>query len=129
MDKQAEMFGGRLPAKDAPTGPRVWNKRDPKTPRSAVYIGRPSIWGNPYSHLAGTKAAHKVATRGEAVARFEAALKAKIARDPDALSRLRAALKGHDLVCWCAPHACHGDVLLRYANEDDDAPPPKKNPA
>jgi hypothetical protein len=26
-------------------------------------------------------------------------------------------LRGLDLVCWCAPLPCHGDVLLRLANE------------
>ena len=25
-------------------------------------------------------------------------------------------LKGKDLVCWCSPEPCHGDVLLKYAN-------------
>jgi hypothetical protein len=25
-------------------------------------------------------------------------------------------LRGRDLVCWCAPLACHGDVLIRLAN-------------
>jgi hypothetical protein len=25
-------------------------------------------------------------------------------------------LRGRDLVCWCAPEPCHGDVLLRLAN-------------
>ena len=26
-------------------------------------------------------------------------------------------LQGGDLVCWCAPLLCHGDVLLKLANE------------
>jgi hypothetical protein len=25
-------------------------------------------------------------------------------------------LRGMDSACWCAPLACHGDVLLRLAN-------------
>jgi hypothetical protein len=25
--------------------------------------------------------------------------------------------RGVDLVCWCAPLPCHGDVLLRLVNE------------
>ena len=28
-----------------------------------------------------------------------------------------AALAGKDLVCWCAPARCHGDVLVRLANK------------
>jgi Domain of unknown function (DUF4326) len=26
-------------------------------------------------------------------------------------------LKGKDLLCWCAPKPCHGDVLLEFANK------------
>lgn len=29
---------------------------------------------------------------------------------------IREELKGKDLVCWCAPLACHADVLLEIAN-------------
>lgn len=25
-------------------------------------------------------------------------------------------LRGRDLVCWCAPLSCHGDVLVELAN-------------
>lgn len=25
-------------------------------------------------------------------------------------------LKGRDVVCWCAPERCHGEVLIRLAN-------------
>lgn len=28
-----------------------------------------------------------------------------------------AVYSGKDLVCFCAPRACHGDVLLREANK------------
>jgi hypothetical protein len=24
-------------------------------------------------------------------------------------------LRGRDLICWCAPLACHGDVLIALA--------------
>jgi hypothetical protein len=27
-------------------------------------------------------------------------------------------LRGKDLACWCKPEGCHGDILLRLANED-----------
>lgn len=29
----------------------------------------------------------------------------------------RTELAGKDLVCFCAPEACHGDVLLEIAND------------
>ena len=31
-------------------------------------------------------------------------------------------LRGKDLVCWCAPSACHGDVLLELANAHEADP-------
>src|SRR4051794_35653764 len=34
---------------------------------------------------------------------------------PDLLAALPE-LRGKDLVCWCAPEACHGDVLIELAN-------------
>ena len=36
-----------------------------------VYIGRPTIWGNPFSHKEGTKAKYKVDTREEAIEKFK----------------------------------------------------------
>lgn len=96
---------------------KVWNKRQNSIPRDAVYVGRPTKWGNPFSHLSGTLAKHKVATRDEAVDAYEALLLRWFAQDPEAKQRLQAELRGKDLVCWCAPARCHADVLLKYANE------------
>lgn len=99
---------------------KVWNKRDPRTPRAAVYVGRPTKWGNPFTHIADrrTLAKHVVATRDEAVDAYEQALLRKFEHDPDAKRRLQEELRGKDLVCWCAPQRCHADVLMKYANED-----------
>jgi len=86
--------------------PRVLNK---KLIRNAVensfYVGRPSIWGNPF--VIG-----KDGTREEVIAKYEAWL----AQQPQLLSRLHE-LRGKNLICWCAPQACHADVLLRLANQ------------
>src|ERR1700761_7257816 len=35
-----------------------------------MYIGRPSKWGNPFSHRQGTLARYKVGTREEAIEAF-----------------------------------------------------------
>lgn len=99
--------------------PRVLNKRVHGIPEGAVYVGRPSPWGNPYSHMEGTLAKFKVASRDEAVDAYEHALLRKFERDPDAKRRLKEELRGKDLVCWCAPQRCHAGVLLKYANEED----------
>lgn len=78
-----------------------------------VYIGRPSRWGNPFSHQPKTRAEVKVDTREEAIACFEEWLK----QNPDMIERVKRELKGKVLGCWCHPKECHGDVLARIANE------------
>ena len=78
-----------------------------------VYIGRPTIWGNPYSHKAGTAAKFLVASREEAIASYEAWLLSK----PGLVALVKQELRGKVLGCWCHPQACHGDVLSRIANE------------
>ena len=79
-----------------------------------VYIGRPSKWGNPFSHKEGTLAAHRVSSRQEAVAAY----RAWIMGQPDMVAATRAELVGKVLGCWCKPSACHGDVLAEIANGD-----------
>lgn len=93
--------------------PRVWNKRDPNVPKDAVYVGRPSKWGNPYSHEPD-RSKHKliqVRTRELAVARY----KNHLLEHQELFDDLWE-LRGKDLVCWCAPLPCHADVLLMLAN-------------
>lgn len=77
-----------------------------------VYIGRPSKWGNPFSHKSGTAAKFLVATREEAVEKY----REWILTQPQLLSRLRD-LEGKILACWCKPKACHGDVLVQLVEE------------
>lgn len=79
-----------------------------------VYIGRPSEWGNPFSHQKGTLAAHRVATREEAISKYEKWILSR----PDLVARIQKELRGKVLGCWCAPLACHGDVLAKIANEE-----------
>lgn len=71
---------------------------------NSIYIGRGSIWGNPF--VVG-----KDGTREECVAKYEQYLLTR----SDLLLQLPV-LTGKDLVCYCAPKLCHGDVLLKYAN-------------
>jgi hypothetical protein len=35
---------------------------------------------------------------------------------PELLKQL-GELRGKDLVCFCAPNACHGDVLVKIVNK------------
>ncbi len=96
--------------------PRVYNKHHGATPPSAVYVGRPSEWGNPFSHLSSTIAKFRVSSRDEAILRYRRWLIDRMDVEPGLLTRIRSELGGKDLVCWCAPHACHADVLMQIAN-------------
>lgn len=92
--------------------PQLYNKHHGKVPPRAIYIGRPSKWGNPFSHLANTLAQFKVASRDEAVEKYEGWLMLQ----QELLEALPRELRGMDLVCWCVPAQCHGTILLRLAN-------------
>lgn len=69
-----------------------------------VYIGRPSIWGNPFEM-------GKDGTREEVIQKY----RDWFLTQPD-LQRRIGELKGKTLACWCSPKACHGDVLKEYAD-------------
>ena len=85
---------------------KVWNRRRSwEIPAGAVYVGRPTKWGNPF--VVGV---HGV--QGECVRLYEQWLK----EQPALIEQARRELKGKDLVCWCSPLACHADVLARTAN-------------
>lgn len=94
--------------------PEVFNKyKNP--PPGAVYIGRPTKWGNPFTHLVGkTKAEFLVKDREESVASFRTWFLAQ----PELVAAVKKELKGKDLICWCKPASCHGDVLIEIANQD-----------
>ena len=93
--------------------PKVYNKHHRNAPAGSVYIGRPTKWGNEYSHMSNTAAKFKVASREEAILAYEA----KVKSDPEFIAMIKAELKGKDLVCFCDPLPCHGHVLLKIANE------------
>jgi hypothetical protein len=74
-----------------------------------VYIGRPGPWANPFK-------IGKDGTRDEVISKYEAWIRTR----PELLAALPK-LRGKVLGCWCAPRACHGDVLVRLAEGLDDA--------
>lgn len=79
-----------------------------------VYIGRGSKWGNTYSHIknATTLALYEADTREDAISYFERDLIEK----PKLIEAAQNELRGKILGCYCAPEACHGEVLVKYAN-------------
>lgn len=77
---------------------------DPKDRQCDQYIGRGSYWGNPY--IIGEHG-----DRATVIRRFEAYLRS----NPDMLAKV-GLLKGKRLGCYCAPKACHGDLLAKLAD-------------
>lgn len=88
--------------------PRVLNKAIHGNPLNSVYIGRPSKWGNPF--VIG-----KDGTREDVIERYKQYLFSR----KDLLMIVKTELRGKDLVCWCSPEACHGDILLELANKHE----------
>ena len=69
-----------------------------------VYIGRPSIWGNPFAlGWAGDRTA--------VIAKY----REWILTQPHLLAQLHT-LRGKRLGCWCFPKECHGHVLIELIN-------------
>lgn len=125
---------------------RIQRKRTKgwRMPEAAVYVGRPSRWGNPYTvgetymWLGATELGYPIATYREPRT-YDFQIRVERLTDPAvAVEWFRAwygstmaarpyygttALRGHDLACWCPLEdangnrvPCHADVLLDLAN-------------
>lgn len=70
-----------------------------------VYIGRGSIFGNPYE-------IGKDGTREEVISRYKIWFNFML-RDNIFKSEV-AKLKGKRLGCFCAPLKCHGEIIAEY---------------
>ena len=87
--------------------PRVYSKRRPsEIPSDAVYIGRPSKWGNPFSK----------GSKSQNIEDFREYAEKRVCHDPQWLEPLR----NKHLVCWCAPNPCHGDVIISLLEKGND---------
>ena len=98
--------------------PKALNKRTDPIPPNAVYVGRPSKWGNPMT-VRELKRLFPNDTKEElnqkAVDWYRGYIFTPFGRPKELMSEM-AELRGKDLVCWCAPLPCHADILLRLAN-------------
>jgi hypothetical protein len=97
-------------------------------PADAIYVGRPTRWGNPYAIGAPHPDHGRPMTRDDIIELYEALIDhAPGATGPRAAGEIRAELAGRDLVCWCrADQRCHADVLLAVAN--GTRPPNRERP-
>jgi hypothetical protein len=88
-----------------------------------VYIGRPSEFGNPFTHISDkeTKAEFVVSSRKEAIQKYEDYL-----HSSGLINKLDT-LKGKILGCWCVSEirdgsnknpVCHGEVIAKILNQE-----------
>lgn len=95
------------------TRPTVVNLREVDLrDEDVVRIDRRSDWGNPY----------RIGPDGDRAQVIEA-YRRWIGARADLLARLEE-LAGKRLACWCAPRACHGDVLAELVGQRLDLPAP-----
>ncbi|MEU7771248.1 DUF4326 domain-containing protein [Micromonospora taraxaci] len=86
-----------------------------RMPTGAVYVGRPTKYGNPY-----VPSQRNAECRGAAVQAY----RRHVAEHYDLAERARAELAGRDLACWCPlDQPCHADVLLELANAPAETVP------
>lgn len=92
-----------------------------RMPVGAVYVGRPSPWGNPFvagEPMPWPRLRHEPPpiTPEDAVRLYRRELIRELQTSDYAVDLL-VQLRGKDLVCWCPLDGpCHADVLLELAN-------------
>lgn len=86
----------------------VANKYKQKWTVDCVYIGRPTIYGNPF-------AITPVCTREEVIKKYREYFWNRIHTDAAFLSAILK-LKDKTLMCFCKPLPCHGDVIAEFPN-------------
>lgn len=74
-------------------------------PKNSVYIGRPTKWGNPF--VIGVHG-----DRDQVIEKY----RQYILMNPELYAAVKTELRGKNLICYCAPKPCHGDILLQMAN-------------
>ncbi|MBF6277034.1 DUF4326 domain-containing protein [Nocardia nova] len=99
-----------------------------RMPEGAVYVGRPTVYANPYKiqPAPGYRWGVRFTPTGYWSAFCHSPEDAHAAavhlyREvalPTISAEQIAALRGHDLACWCPAHLpCHADVLIEVANQ------------
>jgi len=113
---------------------RIQRKRTKgwRMPEGAVYVGRPTKWGNPWQVGGDAQIVMRDTPKGEvqrlSLVRMWPALVVSLYRlyithasiydiGLDAKRLDLSELRGKDLACWCPLSSpCHADVLLELAN-------------
>ncbi|WP_432216870.1 DUF4326 domain-containing protein [Pseudomonas kribbensis] len=78
-----------------------------------VYIGRGTIWGNPYQM-------GQDGDRDEVIRKFAYDFGRGFLKASENLEHNLGIIRGKVIACHCKPAACHGDVLADILNAQDD---------
>ncbi|WP_103543335.1 DUF4326 domain-containing protein [Streptomyces sp. SM1] len=98
---------------------RDYGPRLERAPKEVVYVGRTMKgvraggWNLTASPLENPFTAKLIGSNEAAVAAYCRHL----LQDPSLFARVQL-LRGSTLACWCAPEACHADVLARLADAE-----------
>jgi len=85
------------------------SKRRISGKRNVVFVGRGTIWKNPFKGFSPIAAA----------VAYELMLVLMCNQDPKLFDEFVAPLRGKHLACDCKANICHADVLMEYANGGD----------
>ena len=98
-------------------------------PSGAIYVGRPTFFGNPFRGPGAVSLYKKWIELGDVTShaimeKYGSAYSQVVLSGENGLMCGNAVLKcitdlrGKDLCCWCEPTSqCHADVLLQLANK------------
>lgn len=101
---------------------RIQRKRSKgwRWPEGAVYVGRPTPFGNPFTVTEKLAPGKMIGARYFAVPTIEDAIacyREYLDQKPELVERIRSELRGKNLMCWCPLNQrCHADLLLEIAN-------------
>lgn len=89
----------------------VVNVKAYKHPQHVRYIGRGSIFGNPFK-------IGEDGTREEVIEKYRVWFYDRLSWDAYFKHRVES-LRGCILGCFCKPQACHGDIIKEYLDARD----------
>lgn len=85
-----------------------------KMPRNAVYVGRPTIYGNPFVVGKDGNVSQCLALYLQYLHGIHATARAGDAASGKMMNKILQ-LHGKNLACWCRPGTpCHADILINF---------------
>jgi len=92
----------------------VLNKRSSGIPKGAVYVGRPTVYGNPFK-------IGPDGDRDQVIAKFWHYFHDKLEQNQEFKEAVDSLKYAKGLVCWCAPERCHADIIAEYLHDSRGA--------